>query len=55
MYDRMWFILMFIIVVIASFGGYLQGRKDIKTIAIENHCAQYNPKTAEFEWIGGGK
>lgn len=55
MEDRIWFILMFIIVVISSFGGYIQGKKDIQTKAISNNCAQYNQNTSEFEWIGGGK
>jgi hypothetical protein len=53
--DRIWVILMFIIVVISSFSGYIQGVKDIQMEAIENHCAQYSPKTSEFEWIGGVK
>ena len=34
--------------------GILIAEENWRAAAIENGCAQYNPKTADFEWIENG-
>lgn len=35
---------------VLTLAGYMWQERGYQKMAIENSCAQYNPKTAAFEW-----
>lgn len=56
--------IVFIVVIISLcsmwfYIGHLQGKNRgtqyAQEQAIEHNCAQYNPTTGDFEWIGEGR